>query len=352
MPESLPSARALPAGVDLAQYKSEVLHRTYRGRMRPISHYSLGRLPRWISVLDRLGRIGPALANRALADKRLGRLLLRGAGIDPRRAAPAFATQTFHRWWFHNRRADGENDANARTPVVLWTDSFTDGMNPEVAQAAVTVLTRAGYRVIVPDVVACCGLTWITTGQLTGAKKRLQRLLDVLGPYAARNIPIVGLEPSCTAVLRSDLVELLPDDPRSAQVAGATRTLSELLTFHLPDGHHWQPPDLSGLELIVQPHCHQHAVMGFGADAKLLSDCGADLRVLSGCCGLAGNFGMEKGHYEMSVAIAENALLPALRARTDRSIVLADGFSCRTQVQQLTGLPSTTLVQLLADRGR
>ncbi|MET0865580.1 MAG: FAD-linked oxidase C-terminal domain-containing protein, partial [Nakamurella sp.] len=332
-----------PAGVDMAQYKSEVLYRKYRGKRRPVAHYSLGWLPRWTSALGKFPPTAAVLINRMLGYRRLSRLLLGPAGIDPRRTAPTFAPTNFRRWW----KSNATNAIRHADPVVLWVDSFTDAMSPEVAQASVAVLEDAGYRVIVPTQQACCGLTWITTGQLDGAKKRLTRLLDILGPYAAQGFPIVGLEPSCTAVLRSDLVELLPDDPRSAGVAQATRTLAELLTGRVA-GREWRLPDLTGVELIVQPHCHHHSVMGFGTDEKLLAGAGATITVLAGCCGLAGNFGMEKGHYDMSVAVAENALLPALRDRSPNSIVLADGFSCRTQINQLAGLPSVTLAELLA----
>ncbi len=335
-----------PAGVDMAKYKSEVLHRAYKGRKRPVSHYSLGQLPRWISMIDRVPRIGPAVINRALRFTPLSRLLLNAGGIDPRRTAPAFAPTTFHRSYRKNEKV--VSGQQKREPVVLWTDSFSNGMSPESAHAAVAVLQDAGYRVIVPDQAACCGLTWITTGQLDGAKKRLGRLLGILGPYAGQGIPIVGLEPSCVAVLRSDLVDLLPDDPRSSTVAAATRTLAELLTGRTSAESAWRAPDLTGLELIVQPHCHHHAVMGFDTDQRLLTNMGATLTMVNGCCGLAGNFGMEKGHYEMSLAVADNALLPALGNRTRNSIVLADGFSCRTQIEQLAGLPSLTLAQLLA----
>ncbi|MEP6562515.1 MAG: FAD-linked oxidase C-terminal domain-containing protein, partial [Nakamurella sp.] len=335
-----------PAGVDMAQYKSEVLYRAYRGKIRPITHYSLGWLPRWMTAIHQLPRLAPAVINRTLANKALSRLLLGAAGIDHRRAAPQFAPTSFHRWW--KNMPPHQPPTQQRDPVVLWVDSFTDGANPDVARAAVTVLGDAGYRVIVPAEVACCGLTWITTGQLGGARKRLLRLLGILGPYAAQGIPIVGLEPSCTAVLRSDLVDLLPDDPRSTVVAGATRTLAELLTNRAGTPGGWRLPDLTGVELIVQPHCHHHSVLGFALDEQLLASAGATVTVLSGCCGLAGNFGMEKGHYDMSVAVAENSLLPALRGRTGNSIVLADGFSCRTQIEQLAGLPSLTLAELLA----
>lgn len=331
-----------PAGVDMARYKSEVLYRTYQRRLRPISHYTLGWLPRWLSVLDRMPRAGPAVLNAVLRSKPVAALLFRAAGMDPRRSAPTVAPVTFHRAWKRSPRVGGAG----RPPVVLWVDSFTDSMSPEVAHAAVEVLTAAGYQVIVPDEVACCGLTWITTGQLDGARARLTRLLDVLQPFVEKGYPVVGLEPSCTAVLRSDLVELIPDDLRAATVAGATRTLAELLT----QTRSWTTPDLAGVELMVQPHCHHHSVMGYGTDLDLLTGAGAEVKVVSGCCGLAGNFGMEKGHYELSVAVANNVLLPALRVRSDASLVLADGFSCRTQIDELAGLPCTTLAQLLANR--
>ena len=335
-----------PAGVDMAQYKSEVLYRSYKRRLRPLSHYSLGWLPRWLSLLDYSPRFVPALINTVLAVRPIERLVLRGGGMDQRRQAPRLAPATFHRSWRRSRPFEAVRHSG--DPVVLWADSFTDRMNPEVAEAAADVLAAAGYRVIVPDRVACCGLTWITTGQLDGARARLRRLLDLFEPYVAQGIPIVGLEPSCTAVLRSDLVDLFPDDPRAAQLAAATRTLAEQLTSRAGTADAWQPPDLTDLEILVQPHCHHHSVMGFAADQKLLTDGGATVTTLAGCCGLAGNFGMEAGHYEMSVAVAETSLLPALRGRSEHTIVLADGFSCRTQIQQLGTTTSLTLAQLLA----
>ena len=235
---------------------------------------------------------------------------------------------------------------------MLWADSFTDAFAPSVGHAMIRVLEAAGYQVFVPSGQACCGLTWISTGQLDGARRRLRGLLDVLGPFAEAGIPIVGIEPSCTAALRQDLPELLPDDPRSQIVAGAVMTLAELLTKQpgKREDQRWQPPRLDGIELIVQPHCHQHSVMGFDADEHLLRDAGAELQVLSGCCGLAGNFGMERGHYDVSVAVAEHSLLPAIRNASPEAILLADGFSCRTQADQLADFPAVHLAELLASR--
>lgn len=360
-----------PAGVDVAAYKAEVLHRAYRGRLRPVNHYALGWLPRWA----RLVTAAPVLArtvNAMLGVRTVARLVLRAGGMDPRRSMVPFAPVPFRRWWRQRRdqlglaTADGTTGVlgtrdpaglvpgvRSRTKVVLWSDSFSDSLAPSVPQAALAVLQAAGYDVIVPDQEACCGLTWISTGQLDGARRRLEALLGVLGPFAVNGIPIVGLEPSCTGVLRSDLLELLPDDPRAHAVARATHTLAELLTAPAPlgpDPEVWQVPDLSDVTAVVQPHCHHHSVMGFGADEQLLRGAGAQITTLAGCCGLAGNFGMEAGHYDVSVQVAENALLPALRAAGEGDLYLADGYSCRTQASDLAGVQGQALAELLAAR--
>lgn len=348
-----------PAGVDMAQYKSEVLHRTYRGRLRPVSHYALGWLPRWTRLVTGVPGLA-RLANAALGIRPVARLVLAAGGMDTRREMVTFASTPFRAWARGEGAAqvtrgagavDDEAPEGGRKPrVLLWTDSFSDGLAPSVAQAAVRVLRAAGYEVIVPEDEACCGLTWITTGQLDGARDRLTHLLGVLGPYAVNGIPIVGLEPSCTAVLRSDLLDLLPDDPRAVAVARETRTLAELLTAPAPIGprERWALPDLSGVTAVVQPHCHHHSVMTYTADRTLLTEAGAQFSTLAGCCGLAGNFGMEKGHYETSVAVAEHALLPALRDAAPGDVYLADGFSCRTQAEQLAGVQGVHLAELLA----
>jgi FAD/FMN-containing dehydrogenase/Fe-S oxidoreductase len=369
-----------PAGVDMARYRSEVLHRAYRGRPRPVTHYVLGWLPRWTRLVTAIPGLA-SLANGVLGVRPLARLVLRAGGMDPRRRMVRFAPRPFRAWARahddvtvashspaasvtpatvaarssvshqvvdENRRVGAEPTSSPQ--VLLWTDSFNDTLSPDVAIAAVTVLRAAGYQVLVPDRAACCGLTWITTGQLDGAKDRLRHLLGVLAPFAVNGIPIVGLEPSCTAVLRSDLLDLLPDDPRAAAVAAATHTLAELLTAPAPvgPGDRWRLPDLSGVTAVVQPHCHHHAVMSYDADRRLLAAAGATFSTLAGCCGLAGSFGMEAGHYDVSVAVAEHQLLPALRAAGPGDVYLADGYSCRTQAEQLAGVTGVHLAQLLA----
>ena len=189
---------------------------------------------------------------------------------------------------------------------------------------------------------ACCGLTWITTGQLDHARKLIAQTVETLHPYVAAGTPIVGLEPSCLSVLRSDAVELV-DDPRAVEVAQGVFSLAELL--QRTGG--WTAPDLTGTNIVVQPHCHQASVIGFTADMELLEETGATVERLSGCCGLAGNFGVEKGHHEVSVAIAELQLLPAVRNAKADTIVLADGFSCRTQLLDLADHTAMHLAQLL-----
>jgi len=328
-----------PAGVDMATYKAEVLYQRYRRRPRPPAHYSLGWLPRWARLASR----APGLANAALRAPGLAGLARRLGGIDTRRPLPRFAAQTF-RAWFAARPGAGVNQ-RAGTPVLLWVDTFTDYFTPEVGRAAVRVLEAAGYAVQITAEPVCCGLTWISTGQLDGARRQLRRSLGALGPALRDGVPVVGLEPSCTAVLRGEVTELLPDDPRASRAKAATRTLAELLT----GAGDWEPPDLGGVRAVAQPHCHHHAVMGWHADSALLARAGAEVTAVGGCCGLAGNFGVERGHYDVSAAVAETALLPAVRAAGD-AVVLADGFSCRTQLDQLAGVSGTHLAQLLASR--
>ncbi|BBH69864.1 lactate dehydrogenase [Actinoplanes sp. OR16] len=319
-----------PTGIDMATYKSEVLHQTYQGRLRPRSHYTLGRLPMWA----RLAGWMPRLANLGTRLPGIRGLALRLAGVDSRRSVPAFARRPFRRTF--------KKVESARKPVVLFADSFSDAFSPEVAEATVRVLRAAGYEPRLPSGSVCCGLTWITTGQLDSAKKILLRTVEALSEDAHAGIPIIGIEPSCTAVLRSDVHELLPGNADAVAVSQQVHTLAELLA-KTPD---WTPPDLSDVEVVAQPHCHHHAVLGWKTDADLLAASGARVKRLAGCCGLAGNFGVELGHYEVSVAVAEQNLLPALDASPD-AVVLADGFSCRTQVADLRDRPAVHLAQLL-----
>ncbi len=334
-----------PVGVDMATYKAEALYQRYRRRLRPAAHYSLGWLPRWAALAGH----APWLANGSLRVRPVATAAKRLGGIDERRPLPAFARQTFRRWFTGRRTGAGRSSVGAaagRKPVLLWVDTFTNAFTPEVGQAAVRVLEAAGYEVRITPRQVCCGLTWISTGQLDGARRQLRRTLRALGPALDEGIPVVGLEPSCTAALRADAAELLPGEARAEALGAAVTTLAELL--RATDG--WTPPDLSDVRGVAQPHCHQHAVGGWDADAALLAAAGAQVSPVGGCCGLAGNFGVERGHYDVSTAVAETALLPAVRAAGQHATVLADGFSCRTQLDQLADVRSTHLAELLASR--
>jgi len=334
-----------PTGIDMASYKSEVLNQTYRGRRRPRSHYILGRLPFWARLTSPVAW----LANLSLRLPGIVHLARWVAGVDQRRSLPTFAAKPFTKAARGTIRALGRGKPGNNQPespksrVLLWADSFTEYFSTAGGLAAVKVLEGAGYRVELLDRTACCGLTWITTGQLDEARGIVRRTVDVLHPYVEAGVPIVGLEPSCLAALRVDGPELIAD-PRAAEVAAGMFTLAELL--QRTDAY--EPPDLSGRAIVVQPHCHQASVIGFDADLQLLARTGASVQRLAGCCGLAGNFGVEKGHYDVSVAIAELQLLPAVREAGPGTVFLADGFSCRTQLDDLTEVAAVHLAELLA----
>jgi FAD/FMN-containing dehydrogenase/Fe-S oxidoreductase len=308
--------RDCPVDVDMATYKAEFLHQHYRGRPRPMSHYSMGFLPLWLAI-------APGLV-RALGDRRVVKRL---GGIDPRRSMPIVHDRSF-RSRFRPRAGSGD-------PVVLFVDTFTDHFDPRVGLDAVTVLEHLGFQVSLPRKRVCCGLTWMSTGQLGVARRVLRRTARIMD---GSDTPVVGLEPSCTAFLKADALELA-DDPAVRRLAARVRTFAQQVAPVMTS--------LGEAEAVMQPHCHQYAELGVDADKEVLRTAGVDTRVLdAGCCGLAGNFGFEAGHYDVSVAVAEHALLPAVRA-TDAT-VLADGFSCRTQLRQLTDRDPVHLATLLA----
>ena len=327
-----------PVQVDMATMKAEFLAHHYAGRIRPRSHYSMGWLPAVAQVASR----APQLVNAITQAPVLRDVLTIAGGIDRRRRITLFAGQTLQAW----TAGRDPGPTGLRGDVVLWPDTFTNHLTPAIGMAAVQVLEAAGWRVIVPTQPLCCGLTWISTGQLATARRVLQRTAGALAPYLQRGVKVVGLEPSCTAVFRSDARELMPGNRDVQRLQQQTVTLAELLRDHT-DG--WQRPQLGG-KAIAQTHCHQHAIMGYDADQALLRAAGVDLDVLdAGCCGLAGNFGFEAGHCDVSRACGERVLLPAVRDAATDTLVLADGFSCRTQIEQgVTGRTAVHLAEVLA----
>ncbi|WP_079031776.1 FAD-binding and (Fe-S)-binding domain-containing protein [Streptomyces specialis] len=322
-----------PAGVDMATYKAEFLHHHYAGRRRPAAHYAMGRLPRWLELTAAL-RLAPVV-NAATRVPPLAALAKRLGGIAPERTIPPLARRPFTRWWRGREEPGGDG-----RPVVLFPDTFTNFLSPEAGRAAATVLTAAGLRPEVPAETVCCGLTYVSTGQLDLARAVMTRTLDRLPP----DLPVTVLEPPCAAALRTDLPELLPADPRARELAARVRTFAETLQEYAPD---WTPPRLNR-PVAGQTHCHQHAVLGDEADRRLRERAGLTGELSTGCCGLAGNFGFEKGHYDVSVACAEDQLLPSLRTATPDTIVLADGYSCRTQLSHLPDHHPHHLAEALA----
>ncbi|MFF7123499.1 FAD-linked oxidase C-terminal domain-containing protein [Streptomyces sp. NPDC008240] len=331
-----------PVGVDMATYKAEFLHHHYEGRRRPAAHHTMGRLPLWLRWVART-RTAPLL--NTLASVRLpARAGKRLGGIAPERQIPRIAREPFTRWWRRRkRRTTGDL-------VVLWPDTFTEHLSPSVGQAAVRVLEAAGLRVVLPPSrplggAVCCGLTYLSTGQLDRARAVLRRTLDLMEPVLRRGTPVVVLEPSCAAALRGDLPELLHDDPRAPRLASSVLTFAEALERHAPD---WTPPAVDR-PVAGQTHCHQHAVLGDTADRGLRASAGLTGELSGGCCGLAGNFGFEKGHFEVSKACAEEQLLPSVREAPQGAVILADGFSCRTQLEQLAGVRGRHMAEVLAE---
>ncbi|MCG2621369.1 FAD-binding oxidoreductase [Arthrobacter sp. I2-34] len=331
-----------PTGVDMATYKAEFFDHYYRGRLRPVSHYSLGWLPRWLKLA---GAAAPAV--NAMLGTPLGRAAAGLGGLSPGRTLPHFAAAGA---WRRELAAAGIPPAGrggAQPPdgVVLFADTFTRGFRPEVAGAAARVLAAAGERAECAAE-ACCGLTWISTGQLGTARKLLGRAAAALDDGTER--PIVVVEPSCAAALRKDLPELVPTD-QARRVAARVRSFAAHVRQLAQAG--WQPAPARPLpdRVVLQTHCHEYSVFGAGTQRQALAAVGiAEVVDAAGCCGVAGNFGFEREHFAVSMQVAGHALAPALRRTGQDTAVLTDGFSCSLQVRQLApDRPGLHLAQLL-----
>jgi FAD/FMN-containing dehydrogenase/Fe-S oxidoreductase len=322
-----------PVRVDMATYKAEFLSHYYAGRLRPRQAYALG-LIRWEAEL---AARAPRLANLLTQRRPFSTLGKRLAGIAPERDMPPFAATTFKRW-FGARAGAGApagfsgNGAGpgASRRVLLWPDTFNDHFHPEVAIAATEVLEHAGFHVVVPQQSLCCGRPLYDYGMLRLAKHLLHRVLDGLRDEIRAGTPVVALEPSCGAVFRNELINMLPQDEDAKRLSRQTHTLGEFLALHAPD---WEPPRLER-KALVHFHCHQRATSDVDCDRRVLDRLGLDYEVLgSGCCGLAGSFGYERGErYDVSIKAGERLLLPKVRDASPYTLVMTDGFSCRSQI--------------------
>jgi Fe-S oxidoreductase/FAD/FMN-containing dehydrogenase len=305
-----------PVTTDIATYKAEFLSHFFERRARPRSHYFLGRVERWA----RLASIAPWLANAFTQSAGLSWIVKSMAGLERERPIPAFAPRTFR----HSFERRGTNGARGGS-VLLWADTFTNYFEPDVALAALEVLEAAGCQVRLPPAGLCCGRPLYDYGMLDRAKRQLQAILGALRDDIRMGTQIVVLEPSCASVFRDEMLNLFPDDPDAKQLSKLVVTLPELL-----QDREWHPPRLDR-RAIMHAHCHHKAVLGIDPEVMLLREAGVDLKVLdAGCCGVAGSFGYE--HYDLSMKIGEQRLLPAVRACTSETLIIADGFSCRSQI--------------------
>jgi FAD/FMN-containing dehydrogenase/Fe-S oxidoreductase len=316
-----------PVGVDMARYKSEFLAQHYRATGHtPAAARFFGH----INKFARLGSLAPRMAN--LGARITAPLIKRASHVDPRRDLPAFAPETFRRWFTRRSAAlakQNDGAADSRPTVILLDDTFYNHYQPEPLKAAVTVLERAGYRVELPRRQVCCGRSMISKGLLEDVKSVHRTLIDVLTPQVEAGAALVGLEPSCILTFRDELPDLARD-PRTELLKASAYTFEEFL-LTLPD---YRPGRLPR-RAVVHGHCHQKALVGMGPTTELFSRIeGLDFTVLdSGCCGLAGSFGYDEKHYDVSRAVGERVLFPAVRAATDDDLVVAPGFSCRTQIK-------------------
>jgi FAD/FMN-containing dehydrogenase/Fe-S oxidoreductase len=324
-----------PVNVDMATYKAEFLSHYYKGRLRPMSAYVMGLIYWWA----RLASLAPAFANVMTQTPLLSALAKVVIGVAPQRRLPVFATITFKDWL----RKRGTHNVNAPR-VILWPDTFNNYLHPAPLQAAVEVLEAAGYQVVVPEQQLCCGRPLYDFGMLNTAKRLLRQILNSLEPEINVGTPVVGLEPSCVAVFRDELTNLFPHDERARRLQKQTFVLSEFLER---EAKHFKLPHLQR-RAIVHMHCHHKAILRTGPEEAVLQKLGLDYKILdSGCCGMAGSFGFEKGHYEVSIASGERVLLPAVREADQGTLIIADGFSCREQIAQTTDRRALHLAEII-----
>ncbi|HLI51087.1 MAG TPA: FAD-linked oxidase C-terminal domain-containing protein, partial [Thermomicrobiaceae bacterium] len=325
-----------PVQVDMATYKAEFLSHYYEHRLRPRHAYAFGLIHWWAWFAS----LAPGLVNQVSQSPRLSPLVKRISGMAPERQVPQFAGETF-RHWFARREPHNQD----KPKVILWADTFNDNFHPDTAKAAVEVLESAGYQVVVPEGKLCCGRPLYDYGMLDLAEHLLHDILRTLKPEIEAGVPLIGLEPSCLAVFRDELVNLFPHDEDAQRLSSQSYLLSEFLVKHRDD---IALPTLKR-KALVHGHCHHKAIMGMDAEEAILSKLGLDYQLLDdGCCGMAGAFGFESGdHYDVSVKAGERVLLPAVRAASDDTLIIANGYSCREQIEQLTDRKALHLAQVL-----
>lgn len=329
-----------PVAVDVATYKAEFLSHYYEGRSHPRSAHAFANIDVWARLASHV----PGLVN-LVAQTPLSRDIAKFiAGMPRQRKIPAFARETFLDWFRRRPVKSAELRSAGQREVTLWPDTFNNYFHPETAAAAVDVLEAAGFGVRLPSQLLCCGRPLYDFGMLERAKRVLQQILNVLAPEITSGVPIVVLEPSCAAVFRDELINLFPGDERAHKLSQQTFLLSEFLE---KVAHDFVLPQLQRRALL-HGHCHHKSLMKMTDEESVLRRLGLDYyQPAPGCCGMAGSFGFEKQKYEVSLAIGELELLPAVRKAPSDCLIIADGFSCREQISQCTGRATLHLAQVI-----
>jgi FAD/FMN-containing dehydrogenase/Fe-S oxidoreductase len=326
-----------PVNVDMATYKAEFLSHYYQGRLRPRAAYSMGLIYWWARLASRL----PALVNFTSHTPPLSTALKMLGGIALKRKVPPFAAPTFKQW-FENRPQHNLEKLGNQPKVILWPDTFSNYLLPDRAKAAVEVLEDAGYQVTLPARPLCCGRPLYDWGMLKQAQRLWKQILETLREDIRAGVPVVGLEPSCVAAFRDELIGLFPHDADAKKLSQQTYMLSEFL-----DKVDYQPPKLKR-KALLHGHCQHKAIMHMDAERALLDKMGLDYDLLdSGCCGMAGSFGFERDKYQVSVRAGERVLLPAVRQAAKDTLIITDGFSCQEQIAQGTDRGALHLAQVI-----
>jgi FAD/FMN-containing dehydrogenase/Fe-S oxidoreductase len=354
-----------PVNVDMATYKAEFLSHYYKSRRVPIHAYAFGLIHVW----SRLAQLAPSIVNFVNRAPFISSLTKAIIGVAPQRRMPAFAKENFKNWFARTRGnlvvagvADpgrgasgagkpGGTDPGDNRRVILWPDTFNNYFHPETAKAAVEVLEDAGFQIVVPKADLCCGRPLYDYGMLDRAKRWLAQILSSLRDEIEAGTPMVGLEPSCVAVFRDELLQMFPENVNARRLSQQTFTLGEFLMKKAPG---YQPPKLAR-QALLHGHCHHKAIMKTTCEEELLKEAGIDFyKPVSGCCGMAGAFGFEKEHYDVSIACGERVLLPDVRQTPKDTLIIADGFSCREQVRQTTDrvpLHTAQMLKMALDEG-
>jgi FAD/FMN-containing dehydrogenase/Fe-S oxidoreductase len=324
-----------PVHVDMPTLKSEFLAQRYKGRLRPRHAYAFGLIDQAAWLASR----APGLVNAVTQTPGLARFAKTAAGMAQEREFPAFAPRTLQDWFV----ARGGPRNPAGKTVLLWPDTFNNRFHTDVGVAAVEVLEAAGYRVVVPQGHVCCGRPLYDYGFLGLARRYLKGTIERFREEIRAGTPIIGMEPSCTAVFKDELGKLLPNDQDGQRLAKQVFHFGEFL-----ENEGYEPPTLPR-KVLLHGHCHHKATGGIGPEQSLLEKMGTEIEAPdSGCCGQAGSWGYEAGHYDVSLAIGERVLLPEARKASPDTLLVADGFSCREQIEHGARRKALHLAQVLA----